>query len=295
MAFLIALLLDLFFGEPYNAVHPVVWSGKLIGFLDKRMPRNIAAGFFTVIIVCSAGLLVSLGVPHTGLFMFIIIPWLLTSTFSVTSLYTHVKRCDTDDMNELRRAASMIVSRNTDELSKEELYSAAIESLAENFVDGIISPLFYYILFGLPGALVYRCVNTMDAMIGYRTEKYEKFGKCAARLDDVLNFIPARLSVLIFAIISPGKCFKSAGKYGGIKINGTWSIACISGILDVRLRKQGVYDINPEAELPQRKDLQEALNVYWRIARFTILMVLLILFFAEKSFFNHFIFNGVLL
>ena len=293
MEFVIALLLDLCFGEPHNAVHPVVWIGKLITLLDKRLPRKINAGLFCVVCVCTVGFLVSIGIDHIGLLMFIFVPYVLKSTFSITSLYTHVKRCDTDDVDSLRRSASMIVSRDTSALTKEELYSAAIESLAENFVDGVISPLFYYALFGLPGALVYRCVNTMDAMIGYRTEKYEKFGKVAARLDDILNFIPARLSVLIFAIVSPAKCLRSAFRYGGIKINGTWSIACISGILDIRLRKRGVYDINSDCELPQRHNLQKALKMYWVIAVFTVVLILLILFLIGPSFIFTFRYGGI--
>lgn len=293
MAFMTALFLDIVFGEPHNSVHPVVWIGELIGFLDKRMPRTIIAGLFTVLIVCSFGLLTAFGVSYTGILMFLIVPFLLKSTFSITSLYTHVKRCDTDDLETLKRSASMIVSRDTSTLTKEELYSAAIESLAENFVDGVISPLFYYVLFGLPGALVCRCVNTMDAMIGYRTEKYEKFGKVAARLDDILNFIPARFSILIFAIVSPVKCIHSAFRYGGIKINGTWSIACISGILDIRLRKRGVYDINPDCELPQRHNLQKALKMYWGIAIFTVALTLLSLFLIEHSFIFTFRYKGI--
>lgn len=294
MSFLIALLLDLFFGEPHNSVHPVVWIGKLTTFLDARLPRTIPAGLFTVLIVCTAGLLAALGISYTGIFMFLILPYILKSTFSITSLYTHVKRCDTDNIDELRKAASMIVSRDTASLEKEELYSAAIESLAENFVDGVLSPLFYYLFFGLPGALVYRCVNTMDAMIGYHSERYEKFGKCAARLDDALNYIPARLSVFIFSLISPVRCLRSAIRYGGIKINGTWSIACISGILNVRLKKTGVYDINPDRRLPVRKELKQALRIYGMVIGLTLTIVLTLLFTTDHSVFSQFSFQGIL-
>jgi len=279
LEFLIAVFLDVFFGEPFNGVHPVVYCGKLIGFLDNRMSRTVFSGLLCVLIVCTIGILLSFGIYETGILIYILIPYVLKSTFSISSLYTHVKKCDTDDISLLRYSASMIVSRDTSKLSSEELYSAAIESLAENFVDGVVSPIFYYLLFGLPGAVFCRCVNTMDAMIGYRNEKYEKFGKFAARLDDVLNYIPARITVLLFMPLNPKAVLQFASKYGGIKINGTWAIACMAGLLQKRLHKNGIYDIHPNLKEPERKDVKKALKIYLFLAAEIIIISLLLLLF----------------
>jgi len=191
----------------------------------------------------------------------------------------------------------MLVSRNTKTLSKEQLYSAAIESLAENFVDGVVSPLFYYLLFGLPGIIIQRCVNTMDAMIGYRNEKYEKFGKVAARFDDVLNFIPARISVLLFMPFNPKGVITASKTFGGIKINGTYSISAMAGVLNIRLWKQNVYDILPCRPLPTQNHLKKSLKIYAYVAFETILIVLLSMFLIYQllniPIFSTFEFSGL--
>ncbi|MCI4434213.1 MAG: cobalamin biosynthesis protein CobD, partial [Thermoplasmata archaeon] len=167
----------------------------------------------------------------------------LKASFSIGSLVRHVKNCEKEDINELRINVSKIVSREVKNLDKSHLYSAAIESGAENIVDSIVSPLFYFLIFGVPGAFFFRIVNTLDAMIGYRNERYEYFGKFSARMDDILNFIPARLTGLILSIFSPRRVFKNLKKYAKLKINGMYTIASISAILDVTLEKIGYYRI----------------------------------------------------
>lgn len=282
MEFIIAVFMDLFFGEPFSWAHPVVYCGRIIGFLDEKMSRSILSGALCVIAVCTIGFSLSVGVYHTGVLMYLLVPYVLKSTFSVSSLYTHVKKCGTDDVSELRQAVSMIVSRDTSKLNSGELYSAAVESLAENFVDGVVSPIFYYLLFGLPGAVLCRCINTMDAMIGYRNEKYEKFGKVAARLDDIINFIPARLTVLFFMPLNPVRVLSFAVRYGGIKINGTWAIACMAGVLGRRLHKVGVYDIHPGFDYPTRQDVYRALKIYVFLAAEIIIISFVILFLCNN-------------
>ncbi|MEA1883121.1 MAG: adenosylcobinamide-phosphate synthase CbiB [Thermotogota bacterium] len=294
MTFLIAIIVDLIFGEPHSRVHPVVGIGKLISFLDKRLPRSIVAGGVCVLIIIVLGGCLAYGVGKTGLLLVWFSPFLLTSSFSISSLFSHVQRCHTKDIDVLRRSVSTLVSRDTAELSKEELYSAAVESLAENYVDSILSPFFYFILFGLPGAFIYRCANTMDAMIGYRNERYEMFGKIAARLDDVLNFIPARICVVIFMILSPKKVYSTAAKFGGIKINGTWSIASMAGLLGIRLKKEGVYDINPQRSFPTAETVARALKALTVITMITIGLSFLLLFVIDQNFFSSFVYGGLI-
>ena len=104
-----------------------------------------------------------------------------------------------------KKAIAMLVSRDTNDMSESDIYKAAIETYAENLSDGVIAPLFYLLLFNLPGIIVYKAINTMDSMVGYRNEKYEKFGKCAARLDDIANFIPSRLTALLIMFLAKEK------------------------------------------------------------------------------------------
>ncbi len=205
VVFALALLWDLLLGEPPSLVHPVVWYGKIVGFLDKRwrrggpLPDFFAGTLLTLVVVAFALALSLLPFRLPPPLSYALALYFLKSSFAVRSLHEHVARTVTDDLGEKRKAVSMIVSRNTRELDETHLNSAAIESLAENLNDSVVAPpLFYFLLLGLPGAMVYRAVNTLDAMIGYRNERYEFFGKFAARLDDVLNFIPARLTVLLY-------------------------------------------------------------------------------------------------
>lgn len=169
----------------------------------------------------------------------------------------------------------MIVSRDTKSLDEPHLNSAAIESLSENINDSVIAPLFYYLIFGLPGAVVYRAVNTLDAMIGYRNEKYEYFGKFAARLDDLLNFVPARITVLLFLSLGGRKVIRyyRMAKY---KINSDKPIAAMSAVLGVWLEKPNYYKF--PGRRPENEDIKRALKVYWIIVVEFLLIVAIILY-----------------
>ncbi|BBE30820.1 cobalamin biosynthesis protein [Tepiditoga spiralis] len=278
ISFIAAIFLDILFGEPKPFFHPVVWCGTLTNFIDKKLKHNILNGVLLVSIVLIFSQLLVYFVNILPLIFSIILSiFFIKSSFSISSLYEHVKKCDTDDIKKLKHSVSMIVSRDTSSLKKEELYSAAIETLAENFVDGVVSPFFYYLLFGLNGIIFQRFSNTMDAMIGYHNEKYEKFGKFAARLDDVLNYIPARLSIFFFFLFNPKGVLNSVKKYGGIKLNGTWSMAAMAGLLNIKLEKKGFYSINPNKNFPNRLDLKKALTYYIFISLIIILMEVLLL------------------
>jgi adenosylcobinamide-phosphate synthase len=258
----IAIILDLLLGEPKKEIHPTVWFGKLTSFFDRRYRRRgsidlFVGAFFSLAIMVFAITLSLLPTLLPQPLSILLSAFLLKSTFSIKSLEIHVRNTLTPDLEEKRKRVSMIVSRKTDHLSEEELNSAAIESLSENLVDSILSPIFYFLIFGLPGALAYRAVNTLDAMIGYRNERYEYFGKFAARLDDVLSFIPARIAVILFLPFS--KRVWSYYRMARFKINGDKPVSAMSAVLGVKLEKKGVYSF--PGRKPAESDVLKALTI----------------------------------
>jgi len=186
--------------------------------------------------------------------------YLLFTSISIRDMVDHARRTVRDG-KVMREEVQKIVSRDTSNLKEHELSSAVIESIAENFVDGVFAPLFYYTLFGIHGAVIYRAVNTCDSMIGYRTERYEYFGKFCARLDDVLNYIPSRLSILLFLLLKPG-AFKVVRRWN-VKING-YPISAMAGVLNVTLIKPGRYEIRA-GRLPNPNDVYRAIDVYVKL------------------------------
>ncbi len=262
-AFLIAIGIDLLIGEYPNIVHPVVWMGKIVKYFEngKTPESRFVYGLSMLITNCAiwftTGILAMMVPGIIGIFVQAII---LKSTFSIRGLYEHVKRCGVDDEEKMRKAVSMIVSRDTSKLDRWHLISAALESLSENTSDSITGPLFYYTLLGLPGALLYRVVNTMDAMVGYHTPMFEWFGKPAARMDDAMNFIPSRLTATFFAFLRPRRAFRYIFEYGPIKINGTYPMSAFAGVLGVSFEKIGVYKF--DGRIPVLEDIKRGLRFY---------------------------------
>ncbi|NQV84157.1 MAG: cobalamin biosynthesis protein CobD [Rhodospirillales bacterium] len=229
---LMALIVEAYIGEArfiFKAVrHPVRLIGDVIGFFDRKLNRDertevdraVRGALVVVIVVCMA-FTTGLGVAWLSLnhpLGWIIEFTGLVSLLAARGLYDHVRavakglRVSTEDG---RRAVAHIVGRDPDQLDGHGVARAAIESLAENFGDGVVAPVFWYVLFGFPGLLVYKAVNTMDSMIGHRSPRYRAFGMTAAKLDDVLNLIPARLAGLFIVFASafvptarPGQALK---------------------------------------------------------------------------------------
>lgn len=275
----LALVWDLILGEPPAKLHPTVWFGGLTGFFDGAYERRGAfLDFF-------AGVLLSLTIAVFAFLLskvpdFLPFPlnsllsiYLLKSSFAVKSLAQHIKNTIRDDIQERRKYVRLVVSRDVSKLDSSHLNSAAIESLAENIVDSVISPLFYYLLFGLSGALVYRAINTMDAMIGYTDDEHLYFGKFIARLDDFANFVTSRLAVVLFLPFSPRRVWHHY-RLARFKINADKPIACMSAVLGVWLEKIGTYRF-PGRD-PALEDIERALKVYWIVAGEWIAVVLLI-------------------
>ena len=254
---LLAGLFDLLLGEPPALAHPVVWMGKLISFFEGRRPHGHPVkewmwGCVTVMCVVTVSAAVARGISWAsstswwGLFLE---AYALKTLFSLRGLLQagrDVQIALESDTEAARDRLKALVSRSRN-LDPPQIVSAAVESLAENITDSVLAPLMAFALFGLPGAAIYRAINTMDSMIGYRGD-YEYFGKAAARLDDLANWIPARLAgvILCFAVPNADRrrdAFEALARDRRLVAspNAGWTMAPMAGALQVQLEKVGHY------------------------------------------------------
>ncbi|MEL7098075.1 MAG: adenosylcobinamide-phosphate synthase CbiB [Pseudomonadota bacterium] len=249
MTLTLALLLDAALGEPRwlwsRVPHPAVIMGRAVSALERRLNNHrVAAGALALsLLVLSGGLVgwfLSLGGPIIEVFVAAVL-------LAQRSLVQHVQTVASELRLSLasgRRAVAMIVSRDVCEADGPAVARAAIESAAENLSDGVIAPAFWFAAAGLPGIVIYKVVNTADSMIGYRTEEYEAFGKAAARADDLLNLLPARLTALLIAIT--GGVTDAAGIIADARRhrspNAGWPEAAMARALNVALAGPRVYN-----------------------------------------------------
>jgi len=203
-----AYFIDKRFGE-FPVKHPVILIGKMITFFEDNFYKDtILRGILLLIfILFSVGLFsitLHLCLEYLNSFFSIAISSLIASMFIAhRMLYDCVK--DILTAKDKKQAISMLVSRDTQDMNESDIYKAAIETYAENLSDGVVAPIFYLILFGLPGIILYKAINTMDSMVGYKNEKYENYGKTAAILDDIANYIPSRITAILIMILSKQK------------------------------------------------------------------------------------------
>jgi len=225
-----AFILDYFLGDPDYLPHPIIWMGNAISTFETKfrqvLQNKILAGLIfaltLILVTWLAGfvLVKSAGWigPKTQLVVNIILLFYCVSSRSLKDAALEVKKALTsDNLIRARRKLSFIVGRETDSLDSTQISRATIETVAENLVDGFISPVFFALIGGAPLALAYKMVNTLDSMVGYKNERYLEFGKASARIDDLFNFIPSKISVFIISIAS-FICFK------------TWKNALVKGI-----------------------------------------------------------------
>ena len=217
ISLLVGWLLDLLLGDPRWIPHPIVGFGKTIAFgehrLNKGNHRMLKGALMAVCLIALTFLItwflrLQLGKMHDALcivFDALIVFFCLAGTSLIREVRAVFLALDRS-LDEGRRQVARIVGRDTAELSPQEVRTAALETLAENLSDGVIAPLFWFALLGTPGMLAYKMVNTLDSMIGYKTDRYRMFGCWAAHIDDVANFIPARLTALLMVLVA-GKTF----------------------------------------------------------------------------------------
>lgn len=246
---LLAWLLDRWLGDPTWLPHPVVAFGRAISFCEHRLNKGrgcFLKGMLTAIVLVVLTYLLSYALLCGA--SFYVSPWLEAALEVIliffclagTTLVREVRdvfRALDRSLEDGRRQVARIVGRDTQALSAQEVRTAALETLAENLSDGVIAPLFWYLLLGVPGMMMYKMINTLDSMIGYRNERYRRFGCFAARLDDVANYIPARLTALLMIGVSGHPALWTfVRRYGRAHAspNSGYPEAALAGILDCR-------------------------------------------------------------
>ena len=265
-----ALLLDFLIGDPKTKYHPTAWIGKLIAVLvpftrnnspKKELFGGILIVFVVVTIVSTLLVVLDFGISLLtidviSLVVSIVVgSILLKTTIAIRGMQKHalsvVDALEKDDLDSARNHLSMIVKRNTKHLDKNHISSAVLESVSENTVDGITGPLFYYAIFGLPGAFVYRAINTIDSMVGYKTSLFRNIGWFGANCDAILNYIPSRLTglVMILSALILGYNWKESFyimKRDCKKLespNAGFPIAALAGALGTKLEKINYYAV----------------------------------------------------
>ena len=265
---LLGWLLDLLLGDPQWLPHPVVGFGKVISFCERKLNhgshRKLKGAVMSIALIAATyaiGLLFNVqcsmfNVQCSMAFNVLIVFFCLAGTTLIREVRQVFLALDRS-LEEGRKQVARIVGRDTKELSAQEVRTAALETLAENLSDGVIAPLFWFAILGVPGMLAYKMVNTLDSMIGYKTEHYKDFGCWAARIDDIANYIPARLTALLMIVASPlpppgegeynavlspslwggwGRLFRFVRKYGPCHAspNSGYPEAALAGILNCR-------------------------------------------------------------
>jgi len=265
-----ALLLDFLVGDPKTRYHPTAWIGKLIASLvpftkSNSVRKELIGGILLVsvivVTVCTVLVVLDIGISLLTIDIVSLIvsiavgSILLKTTIAIRGMQKHalavVDAVEKGDLGSARNHLSMIVKRDTKNLDKNHILSGVLESVSENTVDGITGPLFYYAIFGLPGAFVYRAINTIDSMVGYKTTLFKNVGWFGAKCDTVLNYAPSRLTglVMILGALILGYNWKESlyimrrdsGKLEST--NAGFPMAALAGALGTRLEKMDYYTI----------------------------------------------------
>lgn len=280
-----AVVLDVLVGEPppgstLEKIHPVVLMGRLIGWMDRRISRGSPTRELILGILL---ILVTMAVFVIPTVAFILvshgqgIPYLVVGTLVLKSCFTFsgLRRFALDtlvpNLGERRRRTARIVSRKTEDLGFDGLNSATIESVAENFTDSFFSPLMYFALLGLPGAMAYRVVNTADAMIGYRDPDHVYVGKATARLDTLLNWPWERLAAALILLTSRSR---APSRDVTLDRQPPRTIVAMARVLGVSLWRPGSYTVNQGSRSPGDEDVRRALGIIRRAAALVLPLLL---------------------
>lgn len=244
---LIGWTLDLLFGDPARLPHPIVWFGKMIGFCERRFNhgnyRRLKGGLTSIMLIAgvfgATWILLKIISGYVWLdvaVQAVLVFYCLAGTTLIKEVRLVFRAVDVS-LEAGRRQVGRIVGRDTANLSAHEIRTAALETLAENLSDGVIAPLFWYAILGVPGMVAYKMVNTLDSMIGYRNERYGEYGFVAAKIDDYANYVPARLTAFLM-VVSAGRpsLLAFVNRFGRkhASPNSGYPEAALAGILDCR-------------------------------------------------------------
>ena len=304
----VGFVLDLILGDPYSWPHPVKFMGKLIDKIDKKIESHehsaksqIHLGFLMWLIVIVVTAIISSLIMYLAHFydwLYLLVgSYLAYTTLSIKGLGFEarkiIKSLQKDDIKTARYQLSMIVGRTTDDLSEEEISKATIETIAENTSDGVIAPLFYLVIGGPILALIYKAINTLDSMVGYKNDRFKNIGEASARIDDIANFIPARLTWLLMTLATflMHLNFKEAWQVGRRdhnkhrSPNSAYPESVVAGALDLQLGGPHVYfgDVvdkpyigNDSGKTATVKDIQKTIQILYVTAIITLLLFIAI-------------------
>ena len=309
----LAYILDLFIGDPRFSLHPIKVMGRIIEFLERilrKFPLNLYLSGCILVIILAGGTFI---LVKKILFLTFYLNSFLGEAVAVFFIYTALSIRDLDketrevylalksnDIVLARKKLSLIVGRDTENLTSDEIVRACVETTAENTVDGIISPLFYAFIGGAPLALAYKAINTLDSMVGYKNKMYSKFGWASARLDDLANFIPARLSALIIPLAA--SILKRRGKISfstivkdrkkSLSPNAGIPETAFAGALGVTLGGKAYYKkkevvipiMGKEVKPKEIGDILEAIRLMYLTSGITLIMGIAIRWYLQGLF-----------
>lgn len=284
---LAALILEALFGYPPGLSHPIGWTGRLIAAFDRYWnnakrarttirTRTMGIATAAALIILGAGIGIAIEALAKGWIGMVAVILIATTGLAQRSLHDHVTAVAAPllagELASARRAVAMVVGRDTETLGAPGIAAAATETLAESFCDGVVAPVFWFLLLGLPGLFAFKCVSTADSMIGHMNDRYRNFGWASARADDIMNWLPARISGVLICIAGNGGwriMRRDAGKH--LSPNSGWPESAMAGALDVQLGGGTAYDGHwiaranlGDGARPSPTDVQRALCVYRR-------------------------------
>ena len=299
----ISVIIDMIIGEVPDKLHPVIFMGNLIDKLKNYLPNTKISGLLTILttnfVFVTITLLILVICAYANNWLFIIVASLiLSTTFSINFLIESVRNIQREleeDIDKARKSMSYLVSRNTEELTESRITSAAIETLTENITDSVISPLFYTSLFsmffgiiiGILVAVIYRVSNTMDAMLGYKTKELINIGCYPAKLDDVLNYIPARITGYYVVLAALLLRYDYKQSYDVMKKfalktpspNSGYSMAATAGALNIILTKEGVYELGYGTDELNKEKISQAINIT-KVTSLLFILTIVVIYFA---------------
>ncbi|MEM2107711.1 MAG: cobalamin biosynthesis protein [Candidatus Bathyarchaeia archaeon] len=263
---LLAFLIDVIFGEIPDRIHPTVWMGKVIAFFKPKIKsKSFRVERANGVLLC-LGVILLFAFP-AYLIIFLVnhflgwLPYIVVSAIILKSSFAlkFMRKCtmpiaeaiEKGDCNRARQFLPYIVRRDPATLSERHIISAAVESIAESTTDGVTSPFFYFALFGVPGAVAYRVINTLDSMVGYKDEEHRNIGWFSAGMDTAANYVPARLTAMLMMLAAfvLGENWRGAqrilrrDKGNTASLNAGWTLAAMAGALGVQLEKPGYYKL----------------------------------------------------